>query len=1464
MNNIISRFCNQKQKVVLTLLFMLFSFTARSQLVTSANNSATALAQFIAGPGVIVSNATMNCAPVAEGVFSCINCSINISDGVILTSGSRVNAEGPNNSGGISGNNGSAGDVDLTSLSGSSTNDACVLEFDIFSPADTLKFNYSFGSDEYLEFVGSYNDAFGFFISGPGINGPYSNNSINIALIPGTNTPVTINNVNNVSNSSYYVVNGTGANSPYNINPYYIQYDGFTKVLTATVAVQPCSTYHLKLAVADAVDFVYDSGVFIEAGSLTSNAATVNGFTNAGIKDMVEGCVDGIFLFERSIPDTAAVTINYVIGGTATNGVDYASIPNSITIPANQTQAWLNVNVINDNIPEGAESLTISILDPCYGNIIDSTTLFIQDTLIATITPDTTVCPGNTTINLEASGGASYLWAPAATLSNPFSPTPIASPLSTTTYTVIVSANSCSATDSVTVTVNPPIIADPGPDTTICSGDSVQLNAFQPNITTYWCAPQVGVNNWTIPNPVITPIMSMTYFLTAHDNIGCVAYGSINITVNPTPYADAGAPATICYGDSVQLQATGPGAYIWNPGATLDDPNSASPWASPPATTQYTLTVTAANGCPNEDSVNIVVTPLPNTNAGPDVSVCEGGSVQLNASGANVYNWLPATGLSSTNIANPIASPMLTTTYTVTASNIYGCVKADSVTVTVFHKDFANAGNDTAICIGSSAHLHGSGGVTYNWTPNSFLSNNTIPDPVSFTVSSRTYYVAMIDAAGCIDDDSVHITVNLLPQISVTPKDTALCSGEAAQLLASGGTIYQWNPGIGLNNAQVPNPIASPANTVTYSVLVTDANGCSRSDTARVNVNPLPVAQAGPDQAICIGDSIPLNGSGGIAFQWSPVAGLSNPNIANPTASPSSSIQYTLTVINGNNCQNTDSLLLTVNLLPLVDAGQDQSGCSGLSFNLNASGGISYLWSPTTGLSNPNIANPLATPPNTTQYTVSATDANGCTNTDTVAITINPLPVVTASGNVSVCPGSSTQLNANGATNYTWAPSIGLSDPNIANPIANPGSTTSYTVTGTDVNGCQGSDNLTVTVYPAAQADAGADQAVCIGSATQLNATGGISYQWTPATGLNNPSIANPSVNINTSQTYTVLVTDANGCIDIDSVMILINPLPVVQLSQGDTSICAGDGVQLGASGGTQYQWSPTAGLNNPGIANPIASPISPMHYVVTVTDANGCVNNAALDIDFYAATDPNAQPASISICPGESVQLNAIGGVTYQWTPATDLDNANIQNPLSTPAGTTNYTVTIVDLHGCSYTDEALITVYPAAFADAGLDQTIVKGQMILLNGQLGTSYLWTPATGLSDPNIPDPRAMPDTSTWYVLQVWSADGCHAIDSVFIEVVPLTTVYIPNAFSPNGDGQNDEFIIESHYGFQLESIEIFNRWGEIVFQSNSSGQGWDGTFNGIRQTIGTYVYIVKGMDSMGNPVLRKGNISLLR
>ncbi len=1437
--------------------------SGRAQLITSPNNSPSDLAQIIAGSGVIVSNATLNCANAAVGEFDGTNCNVGLNAGVIMTSGGRVIAEGPNNQSGAGQSNNWAGDADLTSIASSPTHDACILEFDVYAPADTLMFNFVFGSEEYLEYVGSYNDAFGFFVSGPGINGPYANNAINIALIPGTNIPVTINNVNNVNNSSWYINNGTGSNPPYNSNPYYIQYDGFTKVMTAVVAVQPCQTYHMKLAVADALDFIYDSGVFIEANSLVSNAASVSAFTSAGIQDMVEGCVDGIFLFQRSIPDTAAITINYSVVGTATMGVDYPNLSGKITIPANQTQATLTIPAYQDGITEGPESIIIRLSDPCYGNIIDSAVLWIQDTLVHTITNDTSICPGSS-INLQATGGASYSWTPATWLSNPVAPNPVATPADTITYHVTITAGTCSVTDSVTVNVNPPLIADPGPDTTICQGDSIQLNAYQPNIVTYWWAPQGGLSDYTIANPKASPPATLTYFLTVTDNIGCVAYGDITIGVKPKPYADAGNGGTICFGDSLQLHAIGPGTYTWQPGSSLNDSTLANPWAMPPATTDYTLTVTATNGCYRQDSVTVVVTPLPNADAGPDTAICEGGSVQLQASGGAAYTWAPAYGLSATNIANPVANPMVTTTYTVTMNNIYGCINSDSVTVTVYHKEFANAGNDTAICIGSSTQLHASGGVSYSWSPISYLSNPTIPDPISYPIGSITYVVDMVDAYGCIDDDTVNITVNPLPMVTVTPKDTALCLGNQVKLQASGGTIYNWSPVSSLSDPSIANPVASPTATTTYTVLVTDANGCSRSDTARVQINALPNVSAGPDVAICAGGSAQLQGSGGIIYSWSPATGLNNPNIANPVASPAVSTQYTLTASDGNGCSNTDVVTVTVNPLPPADAGADQAGCAGSLFSLNATGGILYQWAPATGLSNISVPNPTANPQSTTKYTVTVTDANGCMNTDSVTITIYPLPVVSAGNDVAICPGGSTQLSASGAQTYNWSPATGLSNPNIANPVAAPAVSTAYSVIGIDQNGCSGTDTILVTVFPATVANAGPDTAICLGDIAQLHASGGVSYQWQPASGLNNPSISNPQANISASTMYTVTVTDANGCTGTDSILVTLNQLPVITLAQGDTSICEGDQVQLGASGGISYSWSPPVTLNNPNIANPVATPIAATTYQVTVTDANGCVNTAQLTVDFYPPTNPNAQPADTYICPGDAVQLSASNGVSYTWMPPDGLDNPNSPNPMASPASTQTYTVTIIDIYGCDYSDQVTVNVWPSAVAHAGPDQVIVTGQMIQLNGSGGISYDWTPPDGLSDPNIPDPLASPQSSTWYTLHVVDINGCEDWDSVYIEVRPLTTVYIPNAFSPNGDGQNDVYYVEDHNDFTLVSFRIFNRWGELVFETNDPSKGWDGTFDGKKQPVGTYVYILEGYGSLGERIFKRGNITLLR
>lgn len=261
---------NQFSKYLKLIFFISYCFyflTTHAQIDATTSFTATELAEYIAGNGIEVSSAVLSCHNQGKGKFDCIDCNVGIDSGVVLTSGKAVFVEGPNNTGSKGFVTSFSGDPDLNDLPGiSSTQDGCVLEFDLVPIADTIVFNYVFGSEEYLEFAGSsYNDVFGFFISGPGITG-----TKNIALIPGSSIPVSINSVNNSVNAVYYNPNGTGTSSPYDSDDFYIQYDGFTDVFQAISEVTPCETYHLKLAVADVGDGSYDSGVFLQANSLNS------------------------------------------------------------------------------------------------------------------------------------------------------------------------------------------------------------------------------------------------------------------------------------------------------------------------------------------------------------------------------------------------------------------------------------------------------------------------------------------------------------------------------------------------------------------------------------------------------------------------------------------------------------------------------------------------------------------------------------------------------------------------------------------------------------------------------------------------------------------------------------------------------------------------------------------------------------------------------------------------------------------------------------------------------------------------------------------------------------------------------------------------------------------------------------------------------------------------------------------
>jgi len=477
-------------------------------------------------------------------------------------------------------------------------------------------------------------------------------------------------------------------------------------------------------------------------------------------------------------------------------------------------------------------------------------------------------------------------------------------------------------------------------------------------------------------------------------------------------------------------------------------------------------------------------------------------------------------------------------------------------------------------------------------------------------------------------------------------------------------------------------------------------------------------------------------------------------------------------------------------------------------------------------------------------------------------ISIYPLPNVNAGTDKNYCAGDSAQLNASGAMSYNWSPAIALSDPNISNPIASPTSTTSYTVTGTDNNGCQNTDGVTVTVYNLPSVTISPDVSICENASTSLSASGGTSYQWTPVNGLSNANISNPVASPASSSTYTVLVTDVNGCQNTDSVSITVNSLPNITASANDT-ICLGENTQINAYGGVSYVWTPATGLSNQNISNPLASPSTKTTYTVVGTDANGCQNTASVVIDVNIPADPLAGPDT-DLCPGDQVQLSSSNGVSYSWSPAAGLSDPNIANPMATPNGPTVYTVTIIDANGCTNTDIVNIGILTPPVVNAGVDMSIYKGESVQLNGVGGISYLWTPATWLSDPNVADPISTPLDTITYVLLVTDANGCQNTDSMTIYVLGVPTAIIPNGFTPNGDGQNDVFKIGHYENYILIKMQVFNRWGTLVYEGNDVNNGWDGTYQGIAQPIGTYVYIVDGTDSKGLPIHKIGNITLLR
>ena len=831
------------------------------------------------------------------------------------------------------------------------------------------------------------------------------------------------------------------------------------------------------------------------------------------------------------------------------------------------------------------------------------------------------------------------------------------------------------------------------------------------------------------------------------------------LTVNNLPVVSAGNNNAICNGNNTTLNATGGTGYVWTPATNLSNANIANPVATPIVTTTYNVLVTDANGCTATSNKVVTVNPLPSPEAGPNDAICINSSTSLDASGGTSYAWSPAAGLSSTTIADPVASPAATTTYTVTVTDNNNCSATDNMVLTINPLPNASAGPNKAICRGNSTTLDGSGGTGYLWAPAASLSSSTIATPTANPTVTTTYTVTVTTSNGCNATSSMVLTVNVLPPASAGNNAT-ICTGHNTTLNAFGGTAYVWAPAASLSSATIANPVASPTVTTTYSVTVTDINGCSATSYMAVTVNLLPLADAGTNQIICLNQSANLTAFGGTQYLWSNNAITQSINV-----SPTTNTTYTVTVSDNNSCSATDNVSVTVNPLPPAEAGINQTICIGNNTSLNASGGTSFSWSPAADLSNSSIATPAASPTVTTTYTVTATDINGCSASDNMVLTIHPLPIASAGNNDVICLNHNTTLNASGGIGYLWAPATGLSNTAIANPVASPTVTTTYSVTVTDNNTCSATNSMVLTVNSLPPASAGNDDAICLNLSTTLSASGGVGYVWAPTTGLSNPNIANPVASPTVTTTYSVTVTDASGCSATDNMVLTVYPLPAANAGN-NASICLGTSTTLNASGGTAYIWSPAGSLNNANIAAPIANPTVNTTYTVTVTDANGCTLTDDVAISILSLP-PASAGSNTAICKGQSTSLTASGGTAYVWDVGGNTATVSVH-----PDTTTTYTVTVTDGNGCSQTDNVVVTVNYPPPANAGTNVSICIGESGTLNASGGINYHWSPATGLSNPDIANPVATPASQTTYTVTVTDANTCSATDDVVVSIFP--------------------------------------------------------------------------------------------
>jgi gliding motility-associated-like protein len=1448
----------------MTGLFILLAATSSRSQSLQVTNAGTApftpsnlISNVFLGAGVEVSSITFNGQPISVGYFTNGSTAVGLERGIVMTTGlvetanANLNQFGCHESGSAFANNNVGGflpgfDSDLGPIAGGALFDIATYTITFVPTSDTLRFRYCFASEEYPEFACSqYNDIFGFFIQGPNYPSP-----TNIARIPGTGLPVSINNIHpdNTTpsvpcppvNAQYYINNLNSNAQP--------TFDGLTRVFTAEAIVVPCQTYTIKLVIADVGDPAYDSGVFLEAKSFGTGALRTTLATPSLDGTVTEGCSDGSITFRLPLPADADFPIDYQILGTATNGVDYQTIPSNLFIPAGQQEIVIPIVAVEDALAEGTEFIALDVRrDPCNR---DTILVFLREN---TIVPpdqlaDAALCLGNPPVQLNGALPIPLPTPPSFSISPNLSVNPVNTPVSS----------------AINVFGVLPAVLQPGMIRSVCLNathgwvDDWDVYLISPGGQVLELMTDCGGTGKNFTNICFTPtaprsIATATAFdapFTGNwlpegpwsDLWGGGAY-PVNGAWRLSLRDDQNGFVGTLHDWSITFEPLYGVDYTWTPTNGLSCPDCPRPDANPTTTTTYFLHAVDSYGCDVSDTVSVSV-----VQALDDPTVVCGGftnnSITFNwndVPGAAGYlvnvgsmGWMPPSGMNIHTVTG--LAPGATITIEVQAVDSSGTpcpALIGTATCSNCDPPVVNVAVTNVTCPGGS-----NGGVVL--TPDGInppytfaLAAQNNATGVFTNLSAGAYTATVTDATGCSALVPVTIGSPNPLVITITPENVTCFNGDngAGTAVVTGGTgpyNYKWSDAAGQTSVKAVNLKVG-----TYTVTVTDSHGCTGTASVTLTSPPDLIVFVTPTAAKCNGQAsgmATVSASGGVGpynFAWS-YNGQTGPIAVNLPAG-----SHLVTVTDAVGCAKTSFALIFQPPALTANTTATNVTCANLTngaATTTASGGTgtkTFVWS--------------TTPPQTTAtasnlgagvYTVTITDANGCTLTQTATVTAPPAIAVSAVRTNVTCFGTATGTatatasGGSGTLAYQWSDPAGQTTPAAANLTAG-----AYTVTVTDGNGCTNTASVTISQPQALVLNLTTQAVACFGqntgsvSSTVVGGTTPYSYSWSS-------SELSPGISAKAAGTYTLTLTDNNGCSTTASATVTQPTALTVSASQQNIS-CFGattGSAQLTPGGGTtpySVTWSGPGGFTATGTS---LSNLAAGNYSATVSDAAGCTATQALQltqpVSALAITLPSVGD---TICFGAANGLataSASGGTSpfqFLWAPGGQTTPA-ISN-LS--AGT--YTLTVTDANNCNRSASITIPQKQLLSVQASGGSVDCAGSS---NGQASVTsvlygntpaglgqftYLWS--TNPAQTSIQAVNLLAGQT--YTVTVTDAIGCSATQTVSIADVPALGVGIVSSANPTCfDGANGRAIVAGSGGLLPYSYN----WGAGVSAVDSLAQ----------------------------------------